>query len=216
MPLIRRLALLVGTVALAGALGAGAAAPAAAAEELPLQFSFDGISWMDSIPSIVPASWEPVPGSSYAVALHVRSERSATSNVALYVSDARSLSATLLAATSVTGELASVGLGDPDTCRALAAATFAPGQQRIFTIRIDVAPELRDAQSTGLSFDLAAAMSDPEVSAAGPGCAATPVGPGALPSTGGDPHAMLLAAVGGAAGVAIGWWVLRRRRGEDV
>lgn len=197
------------------------AVPASAATGLPLEFSLDGTSWARTIPELVPASWQPVPGSIRTETIHVRSTRDIVSRVALYVGSAQSPSASLLRATSVTGRLDAIELAAVDSCRPLDGGVLAPGESATFTVSVGVAASLTDAPSTPLSFELAASMSDLEVEPVGPGCPATPAtgpsaGGGGLPATGGDGQLTAAMAAGGVAALFLGIWALLRRRRRDA
>ena len=213
--IVRLLAGLV--VAAVAALGSVIVAAPASAAALPLEYSLDGVTWSDTAPAIVPASWQPVPGSTLTAALHVRSTRGTDARVAIYLGDVASPSMALLTATTVTGRLAAFALNAVDGCRPLDSVLLHPGESAILTIAVEVAPSLAVAQTTPLTLHLDASMSDVQVTPVGVGCPASaqPGGGGELPATGNSlAPALAITAVGGAL-LFIGVGARRRAKRND-
>ncbi|WP_312678454.1 hypothetical protein [Microbacterium sp.] len=198
-------------------LGAVVTAPPAAATSaapLPLEYSLDGVTWSDTAPAVVPAAWQPVPGSTMTTSLHVRSIRAAESRVALFVGAAQSPSRALLDATTITGRLSTIDMGAVDPCRPLDSASLTEGQSAVFTITVTVSPLLDAAQSRPLTVLLDASMSDAAVHPVGSGCAsaAQPASPTDLAATGGSGALVSVVAVIGLGLVMFGMAFRRRSR----
>lgn len=200
---------------------AGAVAPVASASTsastdsaLPLEYSVDGVTWAAASAPLLPPTWRPVPGSTHVSTFYLRSAHDSASNVAVFLDEASSPSATLLEAVRVTGAVAnSVALDAFDRCRPLQTARLAPGESLPVTATVTVDPSLTTDQRTSLKLSLAVAMSDTSVTPRPAGCqaaAAVDVAPLAL--TGQDARPLAFLAALGAVGVVLGIVFSRRRR----
>lgn len=203
-------------------------APAAVhAADAPVEYSTDGVSWSASPPaSVFPSTWVPVPGSSIASTLYVRSVRPGNMVVGVYAANAASSDRDLLTAARVTGAGGTgFSLAELGSCSALSAQTvLAEGHVLAVPLTLALAADLTGGQRATLGLDLLIDLSDtgvptlsngcpvdPEIVAAFPGPAAVQ-SPAPLPSTGAAfPVVPLVAALALLAGGVAALFARRRR-----
>lgn len=216
---------ILATLAVAATL---ALAPTAAhAADTAVEYSTDGVSWSASPPaSVFPSTWVPVPGSSIASTLYVRSVRPGNTVVGVYAANAASSDRDLLTATRITGAGGTgSSLADLGSCTAVSAQTvLAEGQVLTVPLTLALAADLTGGQRATLGLDLLIDLSetgvptlsngcpvDPEIVAAFPAPLPTQA-PAALPPTGAAfPVAPLVAALALLAGGVAARFMPRRR-----
>lgn len=152
------------------ALLLGLAGPAAASDDLPLEFSSDGISWSSTPPAaLFPAGIALVPGDSISATLWVRN---ATKTPGVFVAALRNEQADsaeaafgfgLNSSTDDTAALPRTAFDELGTCAHLVPARVLTGGEKlaiIITVDLDSSLTGSQAQNDRISFDVWFGLSD--------------------------------------------------------